>query len=436
MRVKSFFRTFLPAVLLMLPVFLSARIPVIPLEFKDAKTSDSFRSLHLAERFRSMAAAVTLKKKNALTVRLELLPADVPGKFLLNTETKGKNKVLTIGVPLQFGAWKSDYSVHTWLMSVLLLAGMGEMPTSESIGKIRGHWIVRGLARKAAYEKLFSDTPLGRTMPGAYTLISNGFCPSLPQIINAPPTAELPVASIAELDAEFAELLLEAVSNAGLFRSGAGDTLLHLALLEPDADQYAALEKLMSADPKLLRGQTCDAWFRNFAERRLINFMTPFSAEFFEKKYRDTAVFRFRDTKGKDRECRPGNIVSHWEDMTGAEANKVLDLWIADLNLLAFRVPLYFRGELAEIRLALTRLRTEQTEEAQERVRQAEQKLFQKLSDYIATGQLLREAEQKMESPAIRLRRTLDSADGFRNHTRLLLPEMQKNLDRWDDYKR
>ncbi len=434
MKFKSFFRTFLPPVLLMLPLFLSARIPVIPLEFEDAKTSDSFRSLHLAERFRSMAAAVTLKKKNALTVRLELLPADAPGHFLLNTETKGKNKVLTICVPLQFGAWKSDYNVHTWLMSVLLLAGMGEMPTTESIGKIRGHWIVRGLARKAAYEKLFSDTPLGRTMPGAYTLISNGVCPSLPRIVNPPP-AGLPTGSIVELDAEFAELLLEAVSDAGLFRSGAGDTLLHLALLQPDADQYAALEKLMSANPKLLRGQSCDVWFRNFAERRLINFMTPFSAEFFEKKYRDITVFRFQDAKGKECECRPGNIISHWENLTEAKANKVLDLWIADLNLLAFRVPLFFRGELAEIRLALSRLRTEQTEEAQEHVRQTEQKLFQKLSDYIATGQLLREAEQKMESPAIRLRRTLDSADGFRNHTRLLLPEIQKNLDRWDDYK-
>ncbi len=409
----------------LIPSLLCAQIPVIPLKFENAKNSDHFRSLHLAERFRSMAAAVISKKKNSRTVRLELLPANVPQRFLFLP--KKQKQDLTIGVPLQFAAWKSDYAVHTWLASVLILAQMGETPTAESIEKIRTHWIVRGLARKAAGETLFADTPFSRTMPGAYTLISGGYYPSVRQIVHASGTG---FSAAAELDAEFAELLLDAAADAGLFRNGYGDALLQVALMKPEENQYTPLETILKKDPKTA---DCDLWFRNFAERKLINFLTPYSAEYFETKYREITAFRFQDSNGLEQICRPGNLLDCWQKLSGA--NGRLDSWITELNVLSFRAPQTFRSELAEIRLALSRFRTEQTKEVQEQIRLAEQALFRKVSAYVAMEHLLREAEQKIESPAVRFRRTLETVRDFRIHSRLLLPEIQKNLDRWDDYR-
>ncbi len=415
---------FLPA--LFLPVFLSARIPVIPLQFENAEKSESFRAIHLAERFRTLAAAVIQKKKDVMQVRMELSQT---GHFQLSRDEK---KVLTIQVPVQFALWRSDQTVHTWLMSVLLLAGMGEKTDADTVGKIRSHWIVRGLARKAANDRMFSTMSPGRVMPGAYALLSNGHCPALLQIVTPPP-ADMTNTSVAELDAEFAELLLDAVADTGLFRTGAGDALLHLALMEPDGNQYTALENLLKTDQSVLRERTAEEWFRDFAERRMINFMTPYSVEYFETKYREVTSHDFKDGNGMVHTCRPGNIAAYWKDLK--EPGKVLDLWIAELNLMNFRVPQYFREELAGIRQALSRLRTEQTEEAQTQIRTAEQKLYRKITDYIAVGQLLRDAERKLESPAVRLRRTLNAAEEFRIHSRLLLPETQKNLDKWDEYR-
>lgn len=404
-------------------------LPVIPLEFKDATKSDVYRSNHLADRFRRLAAGIIPAQKNSWSVKVELIPLKEPQRFHL--QPFEKKRMLTLRVPMRFQSWSSDTMAHNWLMSVFLLARMGEQPDLKKVDIIRRHWITRGLARLAAAQAKVGGIPYS-SMPGAYALVSHGHCPSVKQIVQPPP-GEFRETAVSKLDAEFAELLVVSASEAGIFQDRHGEVLLRLALADKKNDAYNLLCRVLESDRKYLKGQSVDQWFRAKAEFCLISVVNPFSIEYFEVRYLTLTSFTFQDKDGLKRTCDFQKNISSWKLVP--DANARIGTLLAGLNMLALQAPADLGGTLHDIRLALIRLRTDMTDAALTELHQANRKLFARITEQINLEHTLRDAERRAAMPGGRMTQLLDAAAAARDNAYMVLPGIQNKLDRWDDYR-
>ena len=413
---------------------------VLLLDFQDAEGSDHFRSSRLADRFKVIARAVVPPEKNAWDVRIELAKPQEPQMFLILRKTQ--KRILTITVPLVFSVWKDDPAAHKWLMAKLILANLGE-PFSENHFEreelIRNHWIVAGLARKAAHSGDFlNDRPFSRMHPGAFALTSNGIFPGLGRVVRSP--ADLPSENPAELfSAEYAELLIDALSLAGFFRKRMAEPLLRTALASPGIDPYETLLgitaelKLKTPGGPADRNAAADEWFQSYVRKNLLSLFSPLSVEYFETCYRRTATIRFTDSDGIPRQCRITEIVENWPFFK--DGNALIDDLVSQLSLLAFQAPCGFQDALAGVRIALTRCRTEQTPAAAEAVKAAERNLFELISKRVAAERFLAAAERRNTTPIRRMDNTIGALRAFQEESRTILPAAQKMLDSWDEYK-
>lgn len=444
---------FLLPILMMAPVFLptaalraqtagagTEKQKVLMLDFQDAEGSDHFRSTRLADRFKVIARAALPPEKNAWDVRIELAKPNDPQIFLILRKTK--KRVLTITVPLVYSVWRNDPAAHKWLMANLILANLGE-PFSENRfereEQIRNHWIVTGLARKAAHSgDYLNDKPFSRLHPGAFAMTSNGIFPGLGRVVHSP--ADLPSENPPELfSAEYAELLIDALSLAGFFRKRMAEPLLRTALASPGIDPYECFIgvtselKLKAPGGPDDRNAAADEWFESYVRKTLISLFTPLSVEYFETCYRKTATIRFTDSDGIPRQCRITEIVENWPFFK--DANALIDNLVSQLSLLAFQAPYGLQDALAGVRIAIIRCRTEQTPDAADAVRAAERNLFELISKRVAAERLLAAAERRNTTPIRRLDNTIGTLRMLQEDSRTIMPAAQKILDSWDEYK-
>jgi len=431
---------FLPVLPLCAQQKASGKQPILKLDFQNAETSNHYRSTHLVDRFKTIARATVPPEKNAWNVQIELADPKGPQGFSIVQKTKRRD--LTVTVPYYFNLWRHDAIAHKWLMSKLILANLGEKFAGNRFSQeehVIDHWLVAGLARKAGHAgNDLQEKPFSRTFPGAFTLTSNGIHPGLKRILHSPYDPGIPD-PVQEICAEYDELLIDALSQAGFFRKRMAEPLLRTALLSPDVDPYESFLKVVEelnlrapgspADKKV----AADQWFEAYTNRTLISLFSPLSAEFFETSYRRIATLQFTDSDGIKRQCRITEVPENWTFFK--DGNAIIDDLIARLNLLAFQAPQGFQDALGGIRLALIRCRTEQTPEVTKTLREAEKKLFEVIAVRVAAERVLASSERRSIPPSGRLDRTLDSQRSLQSDTRSLVPSIQKILDPWDEYR-
>ncbi len=433
---------FLPVLLLFLPAvaFCSDSPRIVVLDYQDADQSEASLSRRFAARFQMFARnAVPANSKTGWLTHIKLASPESPEQFSVNV--RPRKRELDITVPARYSWWKEDAAVHNWLMSIFLLAQLGYPFDREKQEKpefrFRDHWFVRGLARKASEWSVKNlSHPLVRTTPGAYVLTSNGLTPTLEQVTRNGVLPETYRYSAA-LSAEYAELLVDACAHAGLFRAGLAEGLLQVALASPETSHAETLVGVL-AQLRVNRNSTAadpavwsNNWFRSYVEQVTLNRLAPLSMEYFEVKYNQAAIYDFTAADGIPRTCRISNLLENWPLF--AAGNLVIDTLIERLKLLTFTAPESVQDELAGIRAALSRCRTDQTPEAALQLQNAERALYARISRTVETQNSLKEAERRHISPVDRLQNTIRAARLLREEEQRMLPEIQKILDRWDD---
>ena len=440
MRYQKWLAVWLLTGLLCVPALLCSQeqqtttVQFVPLTFQNAEHSDQFRSGRLAERFRQVATGAIPRRKNSWTVHLELCDAKEVQHFEVKPDPSGKRELM-VKVPLAFESWRDDVLAHNWLMSVLLLAQLGENFEKDGRSKahlVQGHWLVRGLARKAAGDTLFTLRPFARSYAMAYVFCASGHAVPLQQVVAGRGDGGRDLASSAVMESEYAGLLVEACEGAGYFRIGLAEPALRHAIRSTDADLWQDFLRSGTAN-NLFSGKDPEEWFRTHLERRLISMLSPLSVEYFETCYQELTTLTYKGSDGTDETCGLAGLVENWERFSSP--NSLIDDLQLKLHLLSYRAPAGFQQPLSTIRQALTALRTERTPERQARLQTAEQQLFEAIRKRIELEQFLRQAEQRFISPGNRFQRTLRAAEAARSGDRLLLPSVQKKLDEWDDYQ-
>lgn len=409
-------------------------VQFVPLAFQNAEHSDQFRSSRLADRFRQIAVGAVPRRKNSWVIRFELCSEKEVQHFEVKPNSAGKRELM-VKVPLAFESWRDDVLAHNWLMSVLLLAQLGENFEKDGSSKaymVQSHWLVRGLARKAAGDTLFTLRPFARSYAAAYVFCANGYRMPLKNVVTGVRENGRDLASIAEMESEFAGLLVEACEDGGFFREGLAEPVLRQALTSTDADLWK--EFLRAGTGKnLFAGRDPEDWFQAYLERRLISLLSPLSVEYFETCYRNLTTLSFKKSDGSEGQCGLSGLGKNWALFPSP--NSLIDDLQLKLNVLAFRAPAGFQQPLSAIRQALTALRTEQTEARIKQLELAENQLFEAILKRIELEHFLGGAEGRFVSPADRFQRTLRAAGAARQERNLLVPAIQKKLDEWDEYR-
>ncbi len=409
-------------------------VPYIMLNFTDADKSDHFRSSHLAERFKMLARSTIPSDKNSWLVRIDLAKEDAPQKFSLSV--KKRKHELQITVPLKYDVWKDDFTSHNWLMTMLLLAQLGESPDNidnKTMSRFRNHWIVRGMARKAGQSAVTRSHPFLLSYPAAYSLTANGIYPGIKRVVNTSP-AEFQITPTFRVEAEYAELLVEACATAGFFRKKSAEPLLRSVIADPGVDHYKAFVQVISELKLVLPSpDDYDAWFSSYLRKSLLSFFSPMSTEQFETEYRTFATIKFKDSDNLPKQCRLTEIAKNkhlFDDWNG-----FIDKLIADLNVLSFQAPGGLQKELADIRICISRLRTDTSPEAENALKNAEFILFEHIARLVETDRILKECERNNIPIATRFEQVLNMTWSFRLENRIILPDIQRKLDKWDEYR-
>lgn len=409
-------------------------VQFVPLAFRNAEHSDQFRASRLADRFRQIAVGAIPRRKNSWVIRFELCSLQEVQHFEVKPDSSGKRELM-IKVPLAFESWRDDVLAHNWLMSILLMAQLGENFEKDGTNRahlVQSHWLVRGLARKAAGDTLFTLRPFARSYAAAYVFCANGYRMPLKNVVSGIYENNRNLASIAEMESEFAGLLVSACEDGGFFREGLAEPVLRQALTSTDADLWKEFLRVGTAK-NLFSGKDPDAWFQTYLERRLISLLSPLSVEYFETCYQELTTLTYKNSDGTEGQCGLSGLVKNWELFPSP--NSLIDDLQLKLNVLAFRAPAGFQQQLSTIRQALTALRTEQTEIREQQLAAAEAQLFEAIRKRIELEQFLGGAESRHISPADRFQRTLRAAESARLERYLLVPGVQKKLDKWDEYR-
>ena len=426
------------------------------LQFTQADRSDSFLTQRLTERFESVAAWAFPLRRNPF--RCRLLQPDSGGKSGKEAETYLFGATLfgrevRIRLPGPFRTWTKDRESREMLMAWFVLARL-ELPP-EYAERIRDHWIILGLARKA-WES-FQDTsslPLSRSCPMAYALESHGIRPSLAKLLSSAVPSQRTSPQARELQAEYAELLLEAADRSGLLKNNRLEGFVKAVLAEKSGVDAMDLF-LEFAGPALRRRQVfgkrsgkdtsgkdtgtasreeiCGKWFSESMGKLLISSFTPYAAEYFETLYHQAAEITYTDADGQEKVCSLSDLPMKREEIPDLN-NKITQL-LGHLSFLSTRGAPEFSAPLSQIRLAVTKCRTEGGEAVRDEIARAERQLFSAFSARHALERYLAEAELRFSGPRVCFRNALEALERSEQRSRAVFPAVNRYLDEtWDEY--
>ena len=426
------------------------------LQFMQADRSDSFLTQRLTERFESAAAWAFPLRRNPF--RCRLLQPDSAGNggkeaetYLFGATLSGKE--VRIRLPGPFRTWTKDRESREMLMAWFVLARL-ELPP-EYAERIRDHWIILGLARKAweSFQET-SSLPLSRSCPMAYALESHGIRPSLAGLLSPAVPSQRTSPQARELQAEYAELLLEAADRSGLLKNNRLEGFVKALLAgKPGVDAMDLF--LEFAGPALRRRQVfgnpsgkdssgkdagstsrekiCEKWFSESMGKLLIGSFTPYAAEYFETLYHEAAKITYTDADGQEKVCSLADLPMKREEIP--DLNSRITQLLGHLSFLSTRGAPEFSAPLSQVRLAVTKCRTEGGEAVRDEIARAEKQLFSAFSARHALERYLAEAELRFSGPRVCFRNALEALERSEQRSRAVFPEANRYLDEtWDEY--
>ena len=375
------------------------------LQYEDLSSSPWGRATDFGERLKRLTLQALPPRGRFYTVNIVLAEAGTARRFHAEV---GKNRLLRITIPHDYAEIESDIASVATLTAWLLLANLGMEP--EYAEKIRDSWYVTGLARKALSEMHREGTPFPGYFPAAYTLTSNGILPTLRQVTGTPLRTDDSAPRL--IYEEYSELLIELCSRNRLFREGFLVKTIQRTLGSAEADGFqlfaaTAGPAILKRNPGLLkqdaegaeREKELEKWFRNGLERLLMLDLLPASIRKVEEKYRNAIRFQYR-SEGSVLTGSPEDFMKQWEKMEHPE--KRLSEVMRKLVSLGQIAPPDLSLPLSEIRAALTRFRTDRSEETLLKFRKAEKKFFRAMEQHIAMERLLEDTERSVLPPATR----------------------------------
>ncbi len=428
------------------------------LRFTSADRSDSYLTQRLTERFESTASWAFPLRRNPY--RCRVLQPDSAGNagkeaetFLFGATLSGRE--VRIRLPGAFRTWANDRESREMLMAWIVLARL-ELPP-EYAERIRDHWIILGLARKAWKSFQNGQLPLSRSYPMAYALESHGIRPTLERVLSGG-SSSLRGSSphVRELQAEYAELLLEASERSGLFKNNRLEGFLKAALLKTGPEGMDLFPEFAEAALRRRKGffgkrsgnrpqgkdlpavaasrkEICEEWFAESMEKLLIGSFTPYAAEHFETLYHEASKIPFQDADGQEKVCSLSDLPMKREEIPDLN-NRITQL-LGRLNYLSTRGAPEFSAPLSSIRLAVTKCRTEGGEAVREEIVRAEKQLFTAFSARHALERYLAEAELRFSGPRVCFRNSLEALERSEQRSRAVFPEANRYLDEtWDEY--
>lgn len=375
------------------------------LQYEDLSTSPWGRATDFGERLKRLTLQALPPRGHSYTVNLVLAEPSEPRQF--NAEL-GKHNLLQVTIPHDYAKIESDISSVTTLTAWLLLANLGVKP--EHAEKIRNAWYVTGLARKALSEMHRSGTPFSGYFPAAYTFSSNGIFPTLRQLTSGPLRMDDSAPRL--IYEEYSELLIELCSRNRLFREGFLEKIVRRTLDKSKTDGFRLFAEtagpaILKRNPGILRQDAKDAerekelekWFRAGMERLLMLDLLPGSIRQVEAEYRKATRFQYH-ADGSVLTGSPEDFVNQWEKMK--RPGEQLTTVIKQLVALGLVVPPDLMLPLSKIRSALSRFRTDRSEESLKEFRSAEENFFRAMEHHIALERFLENTERNVLPPATR----------------------------------
>ena len=375
------------------------------LRYEDPSASPWGRATDFAERLKRLVRQALPPRGRFYTVNIVLAETGTAQSFHAEI---GKNRLLRITIPPDYAKIESDSAAAATLTAWLLLANLGVKP--EHAEKIRDAWYVTGITRKAVSEMHRPGTPFSDYFPAAYTFGANGIHPTLRQVTAAPLRPDDTAMRL--IYEEYSELLLELCSRNRLFREGFLAEIIRRELQKPSGDGFrlfaeTAGSAILKRYPGLLkqdakgaeREKELEKWFRRGLERLLAWDLLPASIRKIETDYRNATRFRYQ-AEGSVLTGSPEDFVNRWEKMErpGERLTQVMN----DLVALGQNVPPDLMVPLSEIRLALSRFRTDRSEASLRKFRTAEENFFRAMEHHIALERFLEETERSVLPPATR----------------------------------
>ena len=375
------------------------------LHYEDLSTSPWGRATDFGERLKRLARQALPPRGRCFTVNIVLAESSEPQTFSVK---QGRHRLLRITIPRDYAKIEPDMRSVTNLTAWLLLANLGIKP--EEAEKIRDSWYVTGIARKALSEMHLVHSPFSGYFPAAYTLGADGVLPTLRQLTAVPLRTDDSAPRL--VYEEYCELLLELCSRSRLFREGFLAETVRRTLEKRETDGFRLFAEtagpaILKRNPGLLkqdakgkdREKELEKWFRGGLERLLTLDLLPASVRRVETEYRAAVRFHYK-ADGSLLTGSPADFVRQWEKME--RPGECLSALMNRLISLGRIVPPDLVLPLSEIRSALSRFRTDRSEESLRNFRRAEAAFFHSIERHIAVEQLLEKTEKSILPPATR----------------------------------
>ncbi|MBR2428259.1 MAG: hypothetical protein IKB16_16105 [Lentisphaeria bacterium] len=328
---------------------------------------------------------------------------------------------LHIFYPANFYEWHNDPVSMRRLAAWVFLAKLGQDPLLEN--QICGHWIIRAAARKTMQTLNRPFVPFVQEYPITYVLAANGIFPdkNLPVNNDPPGTPD----SLRQLNDEYAEMLLDFIEKAGLFRNknNLAAHLLLSALNEQSIDLLTELPAdTLGADPM--------SWFKQNMAKKLLVFYAPVSAGNFESQYWEITELHWKDKKGKIRKNTLSSIHSCLQEK--ARFLPALRRMQEQLWNLGKQAHPGIQSAMAALRLEISAV-IRGTSDGK-KLADLEKVLLEKNQEIMTIEQYTEQAQKQFVQPGARLKHLLQAVRSFRQHENIY-PGAKEVLDKWDDYQ-
>lgn len=375
------------------------------LHYEDLSTSPWGRAADFGERLKRLARQALPPRGHCFTVNIVLAEPSEPQTF---SAKEGKHRLLRVTIPRDYAKIEPDMRSVTNLTAWLLLANLGVRP--EHADKIRDSWYVTGLARKALSEMHLIHSPFSGYFPAAYAFGADGILPTLRQVTAVPLRIEDSAPRL--VYEEYCELLLELCSRSRLFREGFLAETVRRTLDGSAPDGFRLFAEtagpaILKRNPGILkqdargaeREKELEKWFRGGLERLLTLDLLPASVRRVETEYRAATRFQYR-ADGSVLTGSPADFVHQWDKME-RPWERLTEL-MNRLLALGRIVPPDLAIPLSDIRSALSRFRTDRSEESLRSFQCAESAFFRAMERHIALERMLEKTERHVLSPATR----------------------------------
>ena len=278
-----------------------------------------YLSIQLANKILNAVESAVPRNKRTWRVTLHTHPEEQTEQEMTAQILRSRQEI-RITLPVSITSWQNDPQQLHQLTSWMILARLGYPPEQQD--KIKNHWIVRAISRKTAGEASRIDMPLSRYSPAAYALTARGILPELKQVIASCNNQLFDSAELVTLADEYAELLYDACSTNGFLPHGFASKILMYTLQYPTTDQlflflasasqsgardiykkYLSTPGVISlpaykTEDNLSRQDQYDImnlWFRDFLQKRLINYFTPAAISYMQEQYQTFSKITYKE---------------------------------------------------------------------------------------------------------------------------------------------